>query len=79
MLEGIVLVAEILVIFWFAGFLTMMTSMYLDGRSQSVPPLKGAGRVLVSHARLAIIVGIISVIGMTLWEVGNAVSAGGLS
>lgn len=79
MLEGLVLVAEVLVILWFAGFLTMMTSMYLDGRSQSVPPLKGAGRVLVSHARLAIIVGIVSVIAMTLWEIGQAMSAGGLS
>ena len=79
MLEGIVLAAEVLVVVWFAGFLTMMTSMYLDGRTIQNPRLEGAGRVLVSQARLAIIVGIVSVIGLTLWEISVAVSAGGLS
>jgi len=69
MLEVVVLFAEGFVVFWFVAFLTMMTSMYLDGKGAPVPRLHGAARLLVQNAKLAIIAGITAVIVLTIWEV----------
>jgi len=65
----LVLGAEVLVVLWFAGFTTMITSMYLDSRKMEQPVLSGAGRLLVTHARIAFTVGMIALAALTVWEV----------
>lgn len=68
MLPAIVLVAEGLVVLWFAVFITMMTSMYLDSRSLPLPKLDVAGRSLLFSAKLAFAVGMTALAGLTIYE-----------
>ncbi|MTI43367.1 hypothetical protein JM93_02133 [Roseibium hamelinense] len=72
MLEIIVIGAEALVVIWFAVFMTMIMSMYLDSRGMKQPVLTGAGRLLVLNAKFAFIVGMVALAALTVWEVTNA-------
>ncbi|MTI00636.1 hypothetical protein [Roseibium sp. RKSG952] len=71
MLETIVLVAEVLVFIWFSVFSIMLLSMYLDSRNMPKPVLSGAGRVLVSNARVAFGVGLVALTVLTIWEIAR--------
>lgn len=78
MLEMIVLTAEGLVVLWFVTFLTVMTNMYLEGRTMPLPKLEGAGLVLVQNAKIAFITGLTAVVLLTAWEIANALGRGGV-
>jgi len=68
MLVAIVLVAEILVVAWFATFSLMLLSMYLDSRQMPVPKLDIAGRTLIGSAKLAFVTGIVALGALTVFE-----------
>ncbi|MGS4885359.1 hypothetical protein [Roseibium sp. MB-4] len=69
MLPAIVLVAEGLVVLWFAVFIGMMVSMYLDSRSMPLPRLDVAGRTLIGSAKLAFAVGMTALAALTYYEI----------
>ncbi|WP_306141063.1 hypothetical protein [Roseibium sp. MMSF_3412] len=69
MLVAIVLVAEVLVVAWFAIFSLMLLSMYLDSRQMPVPKLDVAGRTLIGSAKLAFVTGIIALGALTVLEI----------
>ncbi len=69
MLPAIVLVAEGLVVLWFAVFVGMMVSMYLDSRSMPLPRLDVAGRTLIGSAKLAFAVGMTALAALTYYEI----------
>ncbi|OJJ13136.1 MULTISPECIES: hypothetical protein [unclassified Roseibium] len=69
MLPAIVLVAEGLVVLWFAVFIGMMVSMYLDSRSMPLPRLDLAGRTLIGSAKLAFAVGMTALAALTYYEI----------
>ncbi|MFN3131300.1 hypothetical protein [Roseibium sp.] len=69
MLPAIVLVAEGLVVLWFAVFIGMMVSMYLDSRSMPMPRLDLAGRTLIGSAKLAFAVGMTALAALTYYEI----------
>lgn len=69
MLPAIVLVAEGLVVLWFAVFIGMMGSMYLDSRSMPLPRLDLAGRTLIGSAKLAFAVGMTALAALTYYEI----------
>ena len=68
MLVAIVLVAEILVVAWFAIFSLMLLSMYLDSRQMPVPKIDVAGRTLIGSAKLAFVSGIVALAALTVFE-----------
>lgn len=68
MLVAIVLVAELLVVAWFAVFSLMLLSMYLDSRQMPVPKLDIAGRTLIGSAKLAFVTGIVALGALTVFE-----------
>ncbi|MEO0977128.1 MAG: hypothetical protein AAFY05_01465 [Pseudomonadota bacterium] len=68
MLVAIVLVAEVLVVAWFAIFSLMLLSMYLDSRQMPVPKLDTAGRTLIGSAKLAFLTGIVALGALTVFE-----------
>lgn len=68
MLVAIVLVAEVLVVAWFAIFSLMLFSMYLDSRQMPVPKLDTAGRTLIGSAKLAFLTGIVALGALTVFE-----------
>lgn len=68
MLVAIVLVAEVLVVAWFAIFSLMLMSMYLDSRQMPVPKLDTAGRTLIGSAKLAFVVGLVALGALTVFE-----------
>ncbi|MBO6507685.1 MAG: hypothetical protein JJ866_01370 [Roseibium sp.] len=69
MLVAIVLVAEALVVVWFAVFCLMLLSMYLDSRDMKLPRLDVAGRTLVGSAKLAFITGMVALTILTVMEI----------
>ncbi|XYK82351.1 MAG: hypothetical protein ROO70_09110 [Labrenzia sp.] len=69
MLPAIVLVAEGLVVLWFAVFIGMMVSMYLDSRSMPLPRLDVTGRTLIGSAKLAFAVGMTALAALTYYEI----------
>ncbi|GAA0778949.1 hypothetical protein E1180_19350 [Roseibium denhamense] len=68
MLPAIVLIAEGLVVLWFAGFMTMIMSMYLESRSMPVPRLDLAARTLIGSAKLAFVTGMLALFVLTFLE-----------
>nr|WP_319385998.1 hypothetical protein [uncultured Roseibium sp.] len=68
MLVAIVLVAEILVVVWFAIFSLMLLSMYLDSRQMPVPKIDVAGRTLIGSAKLAFVTGLVALGALTVFE-----------
>ncbi|WP_421981583.1 hypothetical protein [Roseibium sp.] len=68
MLVAIVLVAEILVVAWFAIFSLMLLSMYLDSRQMPVPKIDVAGRTLIGSAKLAFVTGLVALGALTVFE-----------
>lgn len=68
MLVAIVLVAEILVVAWFAIFSLMLLSMYLDSRQMPVPKLDTAGLTLIGSAKLAFVAGLVALGALTVFE-----------
>lgn len=68
MLVAIVLVAEVLVVAWFAVFSLMLLSMYLDSRQMPVPKLDVAGRSLIGSAKLAFVTGLVALGALTVVE-----------
>ncbi|MCV0424940.1 MAG: hypothetical protein K5905_05690 [Roseibium sp.] len=68
MLVGIVLVAEALVVVWFAVFSIMLMSMYLDSRKMPLPKLDVAGRTLIGSAKLAFVTGMLALAVLTVAE-----------
>lgn len=68
MLVAIVLVAEILVVAWFAVFSLMLLSMYLDSRQMPVPKIDVAGRTLIGSAKLAFVTGLVALGALTVLE-----------
>lgn len=69
MLTAIVLVAEALVVVWFAVFSIMVTSMYLDSRKLPLPKLDVAGRTLLGSAKLAFVTGMAALAVLTVLEI----------
>ncbi len=69
MLSIVVLVAEALVVVWFAVFCCMMMSMYLDSRGMPLPKLDIAGRTLVGSARIAFMTGMTALVALTVAEI----------
>ncbi|MCX2723880.1 hypothetical protein [Roseibium salinum] len=69
MLTAVVLVAEALVVVWFAGFSIMVTSMYLDSRKLPLPKLDVAGRTLLGSAKLAFVTGMAALAVLTVLEI----------
>lgn len=69
MLIAIVLVAEVLVVVWFAVFSLMLLSMYLDSRELPMPRLDTAGRSLIGSAKAAFITGMLALAILTVIEI----------
>lgn len=69
MLIAIVLVAEVLVVVWFAIFSLMLLSMYLDSRDLPMPRLDTAGRSLIGSAKAAFITGMLALAILTVIEI----------
>ncbi|WP_298822625.1 hypothetical protein [uncultured Roseibium sp.] len=69
MLIAIVLVAEVLVVVWFAVFSLMLLSMYLDSRDLPMPRLDTAGRSLIGSAKAAFITGMLALAILTVVEI----------
>ncbi|WFE89014.1 hypothetical protein K1718_23085 [Roseibium porphyridii] len=69
MLIAIVLVAEVLVVVWFAVFSLMLLSMYLDSRDLPMPRLDTAGRSLIGSAKAAFITGMLALAILTVIEI----------
>lgn len=68
MLVAVVLVAEVLVVVWFAIFSIMLVSMYLDSRQMELPRLDTAGRTLIDSAKLAFVTGMLALVVLTVVE-----------
>ncbi|GHB39972.1 hypothetical protein GCM10007094_31560 [Pseudovibrio japonicus] len=58
MLPAIVLIAEGLVVLWFLLFLTMITSIYLDGRDYGPSKASTVERSFLKHVRIFVSLGI---------------------
>lgn len=69
MLIAIVLIAEVLVVVWFAVFSLMLLSMYLDSRDLPMPRLDTAGRSLIGSAKAAFITGMLALAILTVIEI----------
>ncbi|QFT33759.1 hypothetical protein FIV00_24910 [Labrenzia sp. THAF82] len=69
MLIAIVLVAEVLVVVWFAVFSLMLLSMYLDSRDLPMPRHDTAGRSLIGSAKAAFITGMLALAILTVIEI----------
>ncbi len=70
MLEVLVLCAEIGVVLWFAGFLTMVVSMHIEAKGMRLPKPDPIGLSLVRNARAAFTVGLAALTGLAAWEFG---------
>ncbi|MBG6209432.1 hypothetical protein IWQ49_004105 [Labrenzia sp. EL_126] len=68
MLVAVVLVAEVLVVVWFAIFSVMLVSMYLDSRQMELPRLDTTGRTLIGSAKLAFVTGMLALVVLTVVE-----------